>query len=74
MPSKFKTLRLRMLELDFTQGEVARRIGLAPSTMTARMQGQQPFTAWEMDAIGKLLKIAPTDYCNFFFDRTVIKH
>ena len=65
---------MRFLEFDMPQGEVAKRIGLAPSTMTARMQGQQPFTAWEMDSIGKLLKIAPADYCNFFFDRTVIKH
>ena len=68
MPSKFKTLRLRMLELDYTQGEVARRVGMAASTMTARMQGQQPFTSWEMAAIGKLLKIEPARYCDFFFD------
>lgn len=74
MQKPFKALRMRFLEFDMPQGEVAKRIGLAPSTMTARMQGQQPFTAWEMDAIGKLLKIAPADYCNFFFDRTVIKH
>lgn len=69
MPKKpFKSLRVRMLELDFTQGEVARRVGMAASTMTARMQGQQPFNSLEMAAIGKLLKIEPAQYCDYFFD------
>ena len=58
MPKKFKTLRLRILERDYTQGEIAQRIGLAPSTMTGRMSGATSFTAREMQAIAKILDIA----------------
>ena len=68
MPKKFKPLSLRILERDYTQGEIARKIGLAPSTMTGRMNGVTSFTAKEMQAIAKLLDIAPQDFCNFFFD------
>lgn len=49
----FYNLRIRFAECEITQNEVARRAGMAPSTMTARMTGQQPFDAWQMDAIAQ---------------------
>ena len=42
----FYALRIRFAECEITQNEVARRAGMAPSTMTARMTGLQPFDAW----------------------------
>lgn len=49
--------------------EVARAAGMASSTMTARMQGKQPFDAWQMEAIAEALKIPPEEYNKYFFDR-----
>ena len=36
--------------------------------MTARMQGKQPFDAWQMEAIAEALKIPPEEYNKYFFD------
>lgn len=52
-----------------SQNEVARAAGIAPSTMTARMTGVQPFDAWEMEAIAAALEIPPEEYGKYFFDR-----
>lgn len=38
--------------------------------MTARMTGQQPFDAWQMDAIAQVLNIDRADYGKYFFDAT----
>lgn len=65
----FYNLRIRFAECETSQNEVARRAGMAPSTMTARMTGQQPFDAWQMDAIAKVLNIDKADYVRYFFDR-----
>lgn len=65
----FYNLRIRFAECETSQNEVARQAGMAPSTMTARMTGQQPFDAWQMDAIAKVLNINKADYVRYFFDR-----
>ena len=63
----FYRLRVRFAECEITQNEVARQAGMAPSTMTARMTGQQPFDAWQMDAIADVLKIPREEYGKYFF-------
>lgn len=63
----FYRLRVRFAECEITQNEVARRAGMAPSTMTARMQGQQPFDAWQMDAVANVLNIPREEYGKYFF-------
>lgn len=65
----FYNLRIRFAECETSQNEVARQAGMAPSTMTARMTDQQPFDAWQMDAIAKVLNIDKADYVRYFFDR-----
>ena len=37
----FYNLRIRFAECETSQNEVARRAGMAPSTMTARMTGEE---------------------------------
>lgn len=63
----FHALRIRFAEAEMSQNQVAREIGIAESTMTARMTGTQPFTAWEIAAAGKLLGIPPEEYHKYFF-------
>ena len=65
----FYNLRVRFAQCEMSQNEVARAVGMASSTMTARMQGKQPFDAWQMEAIAEALKISPEEYSKYFFDR-----
>ena len=65
----FYNLRVRFAQCEMSQNEVARAAGMAPSTMTARMTGAQPFDAWEMEAIAAVLEILPEEYSKYFFDR-----
>lgn len=65
---KFKALRVKMLNEDFTGAEVAERAGMHPNTLSSRLTGRAPFTSWEIEAIAKVLDIAPTEYYLYFFD------
>lgn len=69
MHKPFYRLRVRFAECELGQNEVAKLAGIAPSTMTARMLGRQPFTAWEIQRIAAVLDIPPADYGDYFFDR-----
>lgn len=63
----FYNLRVRFAQCEMSQGEVARRAGIVPSTMCNRMTGRAPFNAWEMDAIGEVLDIPREEYGKYFF-------
>ena len=63
----FYNLRVRFAQCERGQNEVARLAGIAPSTMTNRMTGRQPFNAWEMDAIAGVLDIPREEYGKYFF-------
>lgn len=65
----FYNLRVRFAQCEVTQNEVSRTIGLSPSAMAARMSGRQPFDAWQMESIAKVLNIPPEEYCKYFFDK-----
>lgn len=65
----FKALRVRMVEKEIMQSEVARRVGMAESTLSTRMMGRQPFTAWQIEAIAEVLQIPPEEWHHYFFDR-----
>ena len=57
MYRKFHRLRVRFAELDMSQSEAARRAGIPPSTLTARMTGRLPFTARDIAGLCKVLNI-----------------
>ena len=64
----FKHLRGRFVELDLKQSEVAKAAGMAPSTLCSRMQGKQPFTAWEIQRVAEVLGIPREQIGEFFFE------
>ncbi len=64
----FHRLRVRFAEMELKQNEVARRAGMAPSTLTSRMMGYQPFTAWEISRIAKVLDIPKEQISGYFFE------
>ena len=64
----FKRLRVRFVEFDMKQSEVAKAAGMAPSTLCARMQGKQPFTTWAISRVAEVLDIPRDQIGAFFFD------
>ena len=68
MYRKFHRLRVRFAELDMTQAEAARRAGIPPSTLTARMTGKLPFTARDIASLCKVLDIPAEQIGTFFFE------
>lgn len=63
-----KRLRVRFVECDLKQNEVARAAGMAPSTLCSRMQGKQPFNAWEIQRVAEVLGIPREQIGEFFFE------
>lgn len=68
MYRQFLKLRLRMLELDYSSRELAKAAGMAPSTLSRKMCGKQPFDTREIVAIARVLDISPADYAAYFFE------
>lgn len=68
MYRKFHKLRVRFAEMEMNQGEVARRAGLAESTLTARMTGRLSWRANEIQRVAAVLDIPPEQYGAFFFE------
>lgn len=68
MYQPYHKLRVRFAECEMRQGDVAQAAGIAKSTMTARMQGKQPFTAWEIQRVAEVLGIPLEQYGDFFFE------
>lgn len=65
----FKPLRMKLMELDMKHSELAREIGMVESTLSDRMTGRYPFTAWEIQAAARVLGIPPEQWHLYFFDR-----
>ena len=63
----FHKLRVRFAEMELKQNEIAKRAGMAPSTLTARMMGYQPWTSAEIIAVSKVLDIPTGEIGAFFF-------
>lgn len=68
MYRKFHKLRVRFAELDLSQAEAARRAGIPPSTLTARMTGRLPFTARDIAGLCKVLDIPADQIGSLFFE------
>lgn len=68
MYRKFHRLRVRFAELDMSQAEAARRAGIPPSTLTARMMGRLPFTARDIANLYRALDIPTSEIGMYFFE------
>lgn len=64
----FHKLRVRFAEMELKQNDVARRAGMAPSTLTARMMGYQPWTSWEIQRVAEVLEIPREQLAEYFFE------
>lgn len=68
MYQAYHRLRVRFAEMEMRQGDVAQAAGMAKSTMTARMQGKQPWTSWEIIRVAAVLNIPREQIGEFFFE------
>ena len=68
MYRRFHKLRVRFAECELTQAEAARRAGIPPSTLTARMTGRLPFTARDIAGPCKVLDIPTNEIGLYFFE------
>ena len=64
----FHKLRVRFAEMELKQNEVARAAQMAPSTLTARMQGKQPWTSDEITRVAAVLNIPREQIGEFFLE------
>lgn len=64
----FKKLRLRMVELDYNQKDLARAAGIVPSTFSLRIRGKQPFNCAQIAAIAHVLNIPTSEIGAYFFE------
>lgn len=66
----FKKLRLRMVEMDYNQKDLARAAGIVPSTFSLRIRGKQPFNSAQIAAIACVLNIPTSEIGAYFFEET----
>lgn len=66
----FKKLRLRMVEMDYNQKNLAKAAGIVPSTFSLRIRGKQPFDADQISAISRVLDIPVDQIGAYFFAET----
>ena len=68
MYQAYHKLRVRFAEMEMRQGDVAQAAGMAKSTMTARMQGKQPWTSAEITRVAAVLDIPTSEIGAYFFE------
>ena len=68
MYQPYHRLRVRFAEMEMRQGDVAQAAGMAKSTMTARMQGKQPWTSAEITRVAAVLNIPCERIGEYFFE------
>lgn len=61
-------LRGRMKEADITSSYIARKWRASPSTISQRLGGKTPWTAWEMYDLMQMLNIPPEEMHDYFPD------
>ena len=72
---KFNYAKLlgRIKEYGLTHEELATKIGIAPSTFSAKMNNKYSFAITEIDAICKILDISKSEIGLYFFTQKVQK-
>lgn len=63
-----KALKMRMIDYDLTVNELADRVGLTPSYMSALINGKKPLTLKVANDIQKVLEIPNERFGHYFLD------
>ena len=60
-------LKKRMAERGISQSDMARLLGIAPPTMSQKINNLRPFTLDEADTLSRELEIPPDEFRAYFF-------
>ncbi len=71
MAFNYAKLLGRIRECGFTQGTLAKAIGINQGTMSEKLNNKYAFTVTEMDAICRLLEIPKSEIGVYFFHKKV---
>jgi plasmid maintenance system antidote protein VapI len=61
----------RMAELNLTQKDLAKAMGLSPSTISQKITGARPVTLDEAEVFASVLKIENEQFSEFFFAKQI---
>lgn len=59
-------LKGRLREKEKTQGDLAKFLCIATSTMNQKLNGERPLDIYEAEKIAEYLDISDADFCSFF--------
>lgn len=65
---KVNKIKARMVEMGFTQSEVAQKIGMNQSTLSLKLSGKRPLSINEAENICKILDIGNENFGEYFFN------
>ena len=71
---KYKKLRTKIFDLDYSQAELCRRIGKSQTYLSMRFQGKKPFELDVMYEICDILKIPYEELHIYFPKNDYVKH
>lgn len=66
-PINSKKIKERIKELGLTQGDIAKALGLAQSTVNQKINNVRSMSVDEAEKLAELLKIGDQDFCIYFF-------
>lgn len=66
MTRKYSYLAGRLRQLDMTQGDVAKRLGLCSAAVSDRFRGRTPWTLWEAYEVLDLVGAEPSELPIYF--------
>ncbi|MCY1715309.1 helix-turn-helix domain-containing protein, partial [Caproiciproducens galactitolivorans] len=62
-----RKIKGRMAELNLTQRDLAKAVGVSPSTISQKISGARPVTLNEAEIFASVLKINNDQFGEFFF-------
>lgn len=68
MKRHFLPLKSRMVQFQYTQEQMAKRIGRSPDYLNMRMNGRAPFNMKDIETMGKILRIPKTEWMDYFYE------
>lgn len=68
---KFAKLKALMYEKDFIQADLAREVRRSGTYITVRMNGKEPWSLDDVQAIGTMLEIPREQWLDYFIDTPI---
>jgi len=68
-----KKLKGRLVEQGLTQKDAAKCLGIAPATLSQKINGVRPLYLHEAVKLADLLKIDDENFCSYFFCHTCLR-